>query len=329
MLARYNNLNIVVKKSNQLSENEWSLYTEAFNEVFNKHYLLNHFKQKYLTTVDNCSYHAILIQNEKIVGSCSAIPYQYFLNNQIIRIALIVDLFILESYRSNPYTVYNLYKKLKEYLKKKNITLIVAVPNDMAYPYWKNVVKWKDIGCLDYFALPINVANITKNGLKILNRFSKLAATILLTFSRFIISTEKNQKIRINRDIAAIEKQRYTEDHKIIKSGKSYFSYRIVNEDNVKACYLIDFYNIDKKKRDSFSLYEAVKYIKSKEEIDLIIFVGKLSFLQCVLIRVPFKMEPKHLYLMTDILIPDNIKNTDLIYNMKNWDFGLYNYDVR
>jgi hypothetical protein len=93
--------------------------------------------------------------------------------------------------------------------------------------------------------------------------------------------------------------------------------------------YLIDFYNIENKIKDSRSLYKVIKYLLYKEIVDIIIFVGKLSFSQFLLFRVPLKYKPKKLYFIADILIPDLYERKLEIYNILNWDFGLFNYDVR
>ena len=135
--------------------------------------------------------------------------------------------------------------------------------------------------------------------------------------------------IKIYRSNSIIEKQRYTANHKIIKNSKSFFAYRVVFEEGLNACYLIDFYNSKNHKKDTQSLRKAIKYILQNEQTDIIIFVGKLNFSQLLLFKVPYKFEPKHLYFTADILIPEKISNTEFIYNIKNWDFGLFNYDVR
>jgi len=70
-------------------------------------------------------------------------------------------------------------------------------------------------------------------------------------------------------------------------------------------------------------------YIKANENVDLILFIGKISFIQNLLFRVPFKIEPKHLYFMVDVINNKKISNYECVYDFNNWDFGLFNYDVR
>ncbi|MDZ7795641.1 MAG: hypothetical protein U5N56_00720 [Candidatus Marinimicrobia bacterium] len=145
-----------------------------------------------------------------------------------------VNLFILKGYGSDPYTVLKLYKKLKEALIQNNIVLVVAVPNDTAYPYWKNIVKWKDIGCLEYYALPINIMNVIHKRPKLLNTFSKIFARSLLSFSKIIRSKDKDHIIKIDRIKNPIKKQRYTSEHNTITLDISFFPIELLMKIQLK-----------------------------------------------------------------------------------------------
>jgi hypothetical protein len=322
-------MDIVIKTSRDLSLTDWDSYVIGFNEVFNKFETIEIFKHKYLNTIDNQSYHALLYNNNEIVGGCTVIPYVYNIGEVTERIGLAVDVFIRKEFRTDPMALYKMYRKLKKELISQKIILVIAVPNDVSYPYWKNIVKWKDVGLLRYYALPVKAGNVLKIAPKFTNFFSSLFCRFLLLISYFSNSSENCLPIKIDRSNGIIEKQRYTANHKIIKDSKSFFSYRIVNEEGLNACYLIDFYNIKYHKKDNKTLCKSLKYILKNENVDIIIFVGKLNFSQLLLFKVPYKFEPKHLFFTADILIPEMVLNKDFIYNISNWDFGLFNYDVR
>jgi len=322
-------MEIIVKKTTELTSEEWETYIHSFNTIFHKTLDVDHFKHKYFNTIDGFSYHSLLIENKSVVGSCTIIPYEYYIESKTIRVGLAVDVFISEDYREDPYSLFRMYKKLKKDLLLNDISLVIAVPNDTAYPYWKNIVKWKDVGFLEYHALPVRLGNTIHKWQNILNPLSYLGTRILLLVTSGIQSTEKRIPIRMNKSNSIIEKQRYTADHKKIRNQNISFSYRLVNEEGTIVCYLIDFYQIKKNIKDTFSLRKAIDYITKNEKIDLILYVGKLSFFQFLLFKVPFKKEPKHLYFMADLINPENIHNPEFIYRMDNWDFGLFNYDVR
>ncbi|MFZ4739789.1 MAG: hypothetical protein ACOYLE_01335 [Bacteroidales bacterium] len=321
-------MQIEIRRTSEITIPEWEIYITAFNEVFEKKYLIEYFKQKYKNTIEGYSYHAFLKSDDNVVGGCTVIPYEYYFENKIIKIGLAVDVFILPVFRTDPLALFRMYKQLKKELIVQDIALVIAVPNDTAYPYWKNVVKWKDVGFLNYYTLPLKMGSILSKIPTVINHLSYVYSRIMIFLSLFLYSTERKCKIRINRNQKIIESQRYNQEHIQIREGNTFASYRIINEDGVNTCYLIDFYNIGKGIKDAPTLRKVIKKIITSESVDIIIFVGKLMFNQILLLKVPFKFEPKHLYFTADILIPNKI-DSHLIYDIKNWDFGLFNYDVR
>jgi hypothetical protein len=321
-------MEIEIKTSKELSISEWQSYTKSFNEVFKVFFTIDEFKHKYLNTIDGLSYHAILKSEGIVIGGVTVIPFEYIICDQIIRIGFPLDVFILCDYRNDFLSFFKMYRKLKSELVKKHIDLTIITPNEESYHYWKKIIKMNDIGELKYYILPIRISKVIKKLPRFLNTISRIVIQIQIILSYFLRFKEKQLPIRINRSKKIIEKQRYTEKHQRIKLGNAFFSYRIIDEEGVKTCYLIDFYNHHGIK-NSFTLYKAIRYINGKEDIDLVIFVGKLNFFQILLFKVPHKLEPRHLHFMGEVIRNDKIKDPDYVYNFKNWDFGLFNYDVR
>ncbi|MCX6232318.1 MAG: hypothetical protein NTZ33_12340 [Bacteroidetes bacterium] len=318
-----------IRLTSEITNLEWECYSTAFNQVFEKDFTINYFKHKYFNTVDSHSYHVFLESEDGIAGAITVIPFEYLFDNEIKRVGLAVDVFILPDYRTDPLALFKMYKVLKDQLIQREIVMVIAVPNDMAYPYWKNVVKWNDIGLLTYHALPVKFGSAKTKFLYLLNPLRFCYTWLMIFISYFAFSTEKQSRIKINRNKKVIEKQRYNNKEHIKHNTKKYFfSYRIQNEDSVNTCFLIDFYNKKKAAKDTASLAKAIKRIILFEKVEIIVFIGRLSFFQLLLIKVPLKLEPKHLYLTADILIPDSI-DKELVFNINNWDFGLFNYDVR
>lgn len=311
-----------------ISEAEWASYCEAFNQIFERDYTFNYFWQKYQVTIDGCSYHSLLLHETKIVGACTVIPYLYIIEGQTFRVGLVVDVFILNEYRDDPYSLFKMYKLLKNELVAKNIAFTVAVPNDIAYPFWKNIVKWKDVGLLSYYTLPVKMGNVLGKHKNILNALNRFGIALWFPFTGIFNFKEKDSVISIDRSFKQLEEHRYTTDHQIKKSGSAFFSYRIMNEKGVITCYLIDFFNTDTRKKDTYSLRKAISAIIKNPEVDLIVFVGQLRMFQSLLLKVPYSKEPKHLYFMADVLMPQTV-NAAVVMDINNWDFGLYNFDVR
>jgi len=319
---------IKFKTTSEVTKAEWESYVDSFNEIFDKDFTLHHFEQKYKKTIESESYHVFLMHQSKIVGACTNIPFEYLYQNDPIKTGLMVDVFILQEFRDDPYHLYRMYKLLKEKLLKNNVALVIAVPNDNSYSYWKNIVKWKDIGLLQYYVLPVKADKIVPYLGNLLNYFLKSVAWLMIKISHLFNSKEKLLSIRINKDKNLLEDHRYFDFHQTGKSDGSFFSYNVVSEDSIKTCYLIDFYNTITNRKDISSLRSAITKILKDEVIDLIVFVGKLNFVQNILFRVPRKLEPKKLYLTCDLLQPEKI-DEQLVSNIDNWDFGLFNYDVR
>lgn len=322
-------MNIIVKQTNHLTDKEWIDYVHSFNSVFGKKYDKNYFYQKYFKTIDNNSYHSLLYDSETIVGSCSVIPQPYIAFNKKIKVGLAVDVYILERYRTDPFLLYKMYNKLKQLLITNGVQIVIAVPNDTVYSYWKTIVKWKDIGTLNYYTYPFRAGNVIKKYIKVSNFFSKYLCNITLRLSALFYVHEKESAIRIDKSQKIIEEQRYHSSHILIENENTFFSYRIVLEEDIQTCYLIDFYNKTTLLKDSTSLIEAITYIKSNHQFDHIVYIGKIPFFQLSLIKVPYKLEPRHLNLTIDFLSHFEEKVSYTLLRKSNWDFGLFNYDVR
>ena len=323
-------MEIKICLTNEWNDKTWDNYCTSFNNVFKRKLKVSFFKQKYTTVVDGHSYHAILYNEElDIVGSCTVIPFVYRKNSELIKIGQAVDVFILEAYRTDPLMLRKMYEKLKECLIANNIVAVMAVPNATVYSYWKNVVKWKDVGSLRYWVLPVRLGNIFKK-LKTLNLFSVFLVNmwvILNTIISLIINKkEKKSSYELRVDDTFIN-NRYTKNHKKVVFRDITFYYRIYNEEGIQTAYLIDAREGD---RVSFkALIKASNYIIKKTNTDLILYVGPLKLFQTLFLKVPKRFEPKKLPLTCDILDKANMNIYSDMLELKNWNFGLLNYDVR
>ncbi|MDA7891619.1 hypothetical protein N9B14_03520, partial [Akkermansiaceae bacterium] len=97
----------------------------------------------------------------------------------------------------------------------------------------------------------------------------------------------------------------------------------IYNEDNIKTLYILDVHPMSKNNLES-----AVNLAHQKESknIDVILYIGLLSFKPRNLLKVPKLYEPKNIYMSGKIL--DCQVRPD-IFNIANWNVNLSNYDVR
>lgn len=323
-------MEIKVCTSNEIAEQEWTSFQENFNIVFNRNYEIAYFKNKYLNSVENNSYHSLLLNDEqKVVGACNVIPYNYHWKNQKIKIGLAVDVFIHEDYRTDPLMLRRLYMKLKKELISHKIVAVIAVPNDTVYSYWKNVVKWKDIGDINYWGIPINIGNILHKS-NTLNFVSKVYFSVLLFVNRmmlfFINSKSEKGKISLDKNNDFYKYRYNSNDYSHIVENNFECYYRIVDEDGTKTAYLLE--ANEHNKVTYKALFLAVKNISKHKDVDLVLYVGQLRLFQYLFIKIPKKSEPKRLPLTCDFMDNDIDNYSDLL-NIGNWNFGLSNYDVR
>lgn len=323
-------MEIKICTTNMLSTSEWLSYLLNFNALFATNHNISYFKHKYNTVVDGHSYHALLLNdNHDIVGGCTVMPYNYKKKSEEVKLGQAVDVFICEEYRTDPLMLKRMYSELKKILIINGIISVIAVPNDTAYPYWKNIVKWKDIGDLSYWVLPLRLGNIIKK-----NKFLNIISLILIRVFVFINKVlslifnkrERKSVYEIKFDKIFIN-NRFSKDHIKVLQKDIAFYFRLVKEDGIQTAYLI---YAKQNNRVSFkSLIKSVSYIIKNTDADLILYVGPLKLFQTLFIKVPRKFEPKKLPLTCDILEEYNrVKYADML-EFKNWNFGLLNYDVR
>ena len=319
-----NNINLVVKKTNELTNSQKLELCYLFNDVFFKNFLLDDFNTKFVKNIKNYSYHSLLLNDaSKIVGCYSAIPYEYNFFGKNLLFGLSVDTMIQEEYRGNPFTLKKLANAVYEEMKKDGVSFVFGFPNDNVYLVRKKILKWKDIGELDYYILPINLGAIKKK-LNFLNFISNIYAKSINNFVR--------EKLDINTQSKSIEKvnnknylpNRYDNSYNIVDIDSGFYVYKIYIEDDVRTAFIIDVYPLTKK---TLELSTKKIYIAEKGNIDVILYVGKLDFKVKNLIKVPSKYEPKTVHMSGKILDDSVVDNR--VFDIKNWNVNLSNYDVR
>jgi len=321
-----NELKIQTFLTKDVPESIWKSYIENFNFVFNKSFDLDHFINKY-DSYSNNSYHSFLIARNKVVAATSIVPMKYWINKKKIIVGLVVDLFVVKEHRKDPLIILKLYSELKKIIKNE-ISIVIAVPNINSVRYFLNILKFKQVGNLNYKIFPVNIGNISFNGNKLINKFSQLFSEIHFFINKinsiFLVSEDK-PKIYLDLNNKFL-KNRFNGPYENYCKENYRFNYRIEIENGTKTAYLI-YFDFNGKPNFKALLY-AVKFIKNKEDIDLILYVGSLTFCQTLMLKVPKFLEPKALpFIYENINL--SLSQLDIVDNFKNWDFSLINYDVR
>lgn len=311
------------KTTKELSDKDFSELSILFNNVFHKNIAVSYFKNKYHSPLNGSSFHGLMYSDKDIiVGALTFIPFSYqFFDTQIVA-ASAVDLMIHEDYRKDFLSVKKMYNVALD--KAANvIDFLYAVPNSNAYLYWTKFLKWRDIGQINYFIQVLNIS-IIKKKLSSFNWFSNTFSNFLnrmvldfgfkdneLKYSIYKVNDEDYYNYRF--------KGRYNE---LSESNKKAY-YSIVDEVGVRTAYIVDLLPFSAGwLRKVFKLINA----REKHNIDVIIYIGNNLNSQINLFKVPRKLEPRILKL---IAISLSGKVDDRLYELKNWQFNLSNFDVR
>lgn len=318
-------MEVIYRKTTELSDSDIGNICEIFSEVFPEHSRsVSHFKNEFLNTDFGYSFHGLLMDGEKIVGSQSYIPFIYIIDGNAKEVALSVDTMILKDYR-NFDNIFDLLSKGHKFLKESGFAFVFGFPNDNAYPLLTKGLREKDIGNLSTYVLPYKIGGAKEN-LKSLNFLSRFFSAALVNLS-FLSRNTETKNYRIHKDRQKFNSYRYRwfdANYKKVTKKDFEFFYKIKRHQDVETAFLIDVYPLNKKNFD-----EAVRYIYQKERknFDIILYIGHLHFKPLSLIKIPAKKEPKTFHFTAKILNPESISK-DVLYNVNNWDVNLSNYDL-
>ncbi|MEA3493433.1 MAG: GNAT family N-acetyltransferase [Candidatus Margulisiibacteriota bacterium] len=319
-------LTFIHKKTNELTAEEKQQICDLFANVFNKAKTVDKFDQQFLNTTLGYSYHGLMLADGKIVGSYTSIPFKYKYFGKEYVFALSVDTMIHKDYRGKPANIKKMANPVYENLIKDNIPFVFGFPNENVYLVRKKMLRWIDIGELDYFILPLMIGAI-KRKLKLLNPCSAVIAGLANKLAKDIDSYKMGTMS--DRNIEKINSEefinyRYDDSYKKVKAADgAFFVYKIDIENGARTAFVIDFYPLDKR-----LLEGAVKYIFNNEkDIDAIAYLGKLNKRPINLVKVPKRFEPKAVRMSGRILIDSKID--ERVFDINNWNVNLSNFDVR
>lgn len=324
---------ILIKKTQELTDIERKQFLEGFNECFPKHVMTeDQLFAKYVANHFGFSYHALCIVDDRIIGSLSASPYYYDYNGERVKTALTCDIFIVKDYRSDIKLFANLNKALKDYCAKEGIICFLGVANDNAYTYTIRILRCKEVMTLPYWILPIRIGNVAKkkwlkplNILSIAGAYLSLGVNILI--SRFYNSREKQSVCKISIDEDFLTKRLPDTRYSNFFNNGIACSYIVTNDEDIRCAYIMMF--SEGGLRSYKSLCQCVTHILRKESVDMIMFNGTLNIKQGLLIKTPQRMEPRKIHLTVNYLSKDYEKNYPDIMAPNGIDFTLLNLDVR
>jgi len=314
----------IFKRTYQLSEHDKSQILDLFFKVFGKSLSQEHFNRKYLCTPFGYSYHGLMVVNGLIVGVYNVIPYRYSYFGKETIFGLSVDSMVVKEYRSGPFNVSRMATIVYEAMQQDSIGFVFGFPNDIAYEYTKRVLKWKDISELDFYILPRNIGAVIPK-LRPVNCLFHIFAAGLVRLPWFWSLAETRYNIQKVSD-TSFEAHRYDGRYDIVELGEGgKCVYRIcIEEHGIRTLHIIDVCPL---RSDFFE--EAVRklYRQNAKLIDVILYVGRLPFVPRQLIRVSESKRPRRIRMCGKLLAPSTVD--DRVFQIKNWNVNISNFDVR
>ncbi|MEN6428936.1 MAG: GNAT family N-acetyltransferase [Phycisphaerales bacterium] len=312
------------KKTCELSRGERDNLRALFSDVFGKSLTEEHFDRKYLRTPLGYSYHGLMTAEDAIVGAYNVIPYEYDYFGRRVLFGLSVDTMIGGDCRGGPFSLREMATLVYDAMRRDNLGFVFGFPNEMAYEYTKRLLRWNDIGELDFYVLPRRISAIVPKlaGIDWLGRLVVAGSLRLPWRGRPAKAHVHIEKICNG----AFEEHRYDGDYSSLAvSDGGECTYRLCTEERgIRVLYIVDVHPLR-----ADALREAVRglYRRHARSIDMMLYVGDPSFDSGPLIRVPKSRRPCRVRMCGRILTPGMVD--ERVFQMENWSVNLSNFDVR
>jgi hypothetical protein len=313
----------VLKTTDQLSTEETEQFLALFARVFPRSLSRNEFERKYLWTPAGHSYHGLMIADGVLVGAYSLIPYAYSFFGTKVLFGLSVDTMICEEHRGGPFNLLRMASLACGAAEGEGVGFVFGFPNDNAYKLTTRVLRWTDVGNLDFYVLPIRIGAI-RPALWWANPLSRLGAGGFVRLPRLSSRDGANFGVEKVQD-KRFEGHRYSHEHQIISLTGGRCVYRTCLEpDGVRTTYIIDVSPLT-----SACFAQAVRavYRVVAGQTDLLLYVGRLPFRPAGLVRVPPAKRPRQIRMCGRILNRRLVD--DRVLDLGNWNVNISNFDVR
>lgn len=321
-------MQIVCKKTTELTQIEKEQICKCFEDVFEKHSrTLDEFNNVFLNTSTGYSLHTMLKSDDDIVvGLYTVVPFDYIYKGENQLFCIGVDFMIRKDYRNDFKNVMSICKESMKYAKNNGITCIFAFPNDLSYQLNTRILRMKDVGKLYTYILPYKVGD-AKPSMKVLNLCSMLFSQLMLGCS--ILDSRKdvsNPVVHRNREM--FDKTRYKwfkpEEYRFYNDSAMSCTWKCADFEGVKAAFLMDVFPMNAR---NFNKATREMFKAEKDHVGLFIYVGHLPFTPASMIKIPLKYAPKNFNFVAQVLDKTKV-DADMIFNMDNWDVNLSSYDL-
>lgn len=316
-------MEILSKKSHEFSKEEIQQIYDLYEKVFHERRDEKFFHEQFCNTSKGYSYHAVAVDNGKIVGHNVYVPFEYLKDDTPFTLVLSIDAMVDPDYQGKG--IYGkLLKACESLALKEDVKIRIGFPNENSYPIQMKAYKYYDFGTLDTYCLPLKPSHF-KGILKIFDPLTSFIARRKLGDGRIKMMTFPYEaKFRKNRESFNVYRYKWFDGkYHIVKfDDEVRFVYKKFSFKGIEATFLMDFYPVTRQAFES-----ACRYIGNKDkESTALFYVGQLPFKQSSLFKLPKKLEPKKFHFVAKVFDKDFIGEEGLDIN--NWDMNLASFDL-
>lgn len=316
-------MEFIVKKTTELNREEIRQINSLFEMVFEKNRSDQEFINQSINNPLGYSYHSMMVEDGVIVGLNSFVPSYYIVKGERMLFANSTDSMVAKKFRDF-FNFNDMVTAGFKEMKKDSIKYVYGYPNDNSYPVLIKSKLYKDIGKMRTYCLPLHIGGL-KPSMKVLNPVSSILCRTFVSLSG-IFSSRKAARYAISKEDSSYNPSRYKRGdglYSIEEIGGITVFYKIKEHEGVRTAFVID---ISEKSPKAFNM--AVKHIirNHGKDFDLLLYPGWLNFLNTSMIRIPRRFEPKNFNFTGRAL--DKKAFDDTIWDIRNWDTNLSNYDL-
>jgi hypothetical protein len=313
-----------VKKTHQLTPGEFLQLADLFKTVFGHAYPVDHFKKKYRSPVTGYSYHGLLLTDSgTIAGATTLIPLPYRHRSADRIFAQSVDTMIHKDFRTDFLALKKIHAVARKLAAEEGVSFIFGKANDFSYPYFKSVIKWKDVGDLHYYVVPVRPEKLLPV-LKYVRFLSPVVPAILRKLPAVFSKRKPDRLITEKNTGGEYLKYRFDDTYPVIEEGDRNAFYKIYEEEGIRTACIMECIPCEPAwLRNIFSTIYRIE----KKNIDLIVYIGDLGYPFPNAIKVPRRYEPKKVHFSGEIVDPDAVGPE--IFDLKNWHVSFSDFDVR
>lgn len=317
-------MEVVVKKSSELSENEFTQISDLFEKVFEKTRPVEILHRQYEQNPFGYAWLSMLVEDGCIVGLNTYVPSYYLYKGEKLVFANSIDSMVEKPYRDF-FNFNDMVNGAYKAMATNGVTFVYGYPNDNSYPVLTKAKLMKDIGKMNTYCLPLHIGGV-KHSLRILNPISE-AVCRLYAGACGLMTKSAPSTFLVKKEEESYNQTRYKRGDQeycihSFSDGLTVY-YKIKNHEGVRTAFLID---LSEKTPKAFN--KAIRHIirNHRKEFDLLLYPGWLNFSNTSMIRLPRKFEPKNFNFTGKILDKEKIGKE--IWDIRNWDTNLSNYDL-